>query len=116
MKTEALRPFIPAQDIEASLAFYTALGFTTERYAPDLAMIRHGSFTALVQRYPDRAYAENYMLQWLVDDLDQLWTHIDSLDLATTFAVPPPKAPAMQPWGMREVNLIDPAGVCWHIA
>ena len=29
---------------------------------------------------------------------------------------PTPKAPAMQPWGLRVAYVFDPSGVLWHIA
>jgi uncharacterized glyoxalase superfamily protein PhnB len=30
--------------------------------------------------------------------------------------VPAPKAPAMQPWGLRVAYVVDPSGVLWHVA
>jgi uncharacterized glyoxalase superfamily protein PhnB len=56
------------------------------------------------------------MMQLMVDDLDAWWAHIESLDLAKQFNVPPPKAPAMQPWGLRVAYVVDPSGVLWHVA
>ena len=52
----------------------------------------------------------------MVDDLDGWWAHIVELSLAEEFGVQPPKAPAMQPWGLRTAYLYDPSGVLWHIA
>ncbi len=56
------------------------------------------------------------MMQLMVDDLDSWWQHIDQLDLPTRFGVPKPKAPAMQPWGIRIAYVVDPSGVLWHVA
>ncbi len=56
------------------------------------------------------------MMQLMVDDLDQWWTHIESLDLPGRFDVRPPTAPAVQPWGLRISDVVDPAGVLWHVA
>ena len=56
------------------------------------------------------------MMQLMVDDLDAWWAHIQKLDLPTNFQVAAPKAPAVQPWGLRVAYVIDPAGVLWHIA
>jgi uncharacterized glyoxalase superfamily protein PhnB len=56
------------------------------------------------------------MMQLMVDDLDAWWAHIEGLDLPGKFKVPAPKAPAMQPWGLRIAYLVDPSGVLWHIA
>ncbi len=56
------------------------------------------------------------MMQLLVDDVDVWWTHLTSLDLPKNFGVPAPKAPALQPWGLRVAFLVDPSGVLWHVA
>jgi uncharacterized glyoxalase superfamily protein PhnB len=56
------------------------------------------------------------MMQLMVDDLDAWWAHIDALDLPGKFGVQSPKAPSMQPWGLRVAYIYDPAGVLWHIA
>jgi uncharacterized glyoxalase superfamily protein PhnB len=60
--------------------------------------------------------AKNLMMQLMVDDLDAWWVHIESLDLARSFAVAPPKPPKMQPWGLRVAYVCDPSGVLWHVA
>lgn len=52
----------------------------------------------------------------MVDDLDAWWAHIQSLDLSSRFGVAPPKAPALQPWGLRISYMTDPSGVLWHVA
>ena len=44
------------------------------------------------------------------------WAHVDALDLPVKFGVQPPRAPAIQPWGMRVAYVFDPAGVLWHFA
>ena len=56
------------------------------------------------------------MTHWMVDDLDAWWAKIERLDLPARFGVPPPKPPAMQPWGLRVAYVVDPAGVLWHLA
>jgi uncharacterized glyoxalase superfamily protein PhnB len=56
------------------------------------------------------------MMQLMVDNLDQWWAHIESLDLPKRFGVPPPKPPAMMPWGLRIAYIVDPSGILWHIA
>jgi hypothetical protein len=68
---------------------------------------------------PDRGEesgAHPYIPRTTLDDLDAWWTHIASLDLRARFGVPAPKAPAVQPWGVRVAYVIDPSGVLWHVA
>jgi hypothetical protein len=113
--TEAVRPFLPAKDFEISRAFYEALGFT-KLLDGDVAIFGIGASAFIIQRYYQEDWARNCMMQLMVDDLDGWWTRIESLDLPTKFRVQPPKAPAMQPWGLRVAYLFDPSGVLWHIA
>ena len=56
------------------------------------------------------------MMQLMVDDLQAWWERILSLDLDARFGVPPPRAPALQPWGLRIAYIVDPSGVLWHVA
>lgn len=112
---EAARPFLPARDFELSRAFYESLGFK-KLLDGDVAIFGIGSTSFILQRRFEQAWAENCMMQLMVDDLDAWWEHIESLDLHAQFGVPRPKAPAMQPWGLRVSYVIDPSGVLWHIA
>ncbi|HTD37081.1 MAG TPA: VOC family protein [Candidatus Limnocylindrales bacterium] len=112
---EAARPFLPAKDFDASRAFYEALGFE-KLLDGDVAIFRMGRTAFLLQRYYQKDWAENFMMQLMVDDLDAWWARIESLDLPAAFGVRRPKAPAMQPWGLRVAYVFDPSGVLWHIA
>lgn len=94
--TESARPFLPARDFDLSRRFYVTLGFE-KVLDGDVAVFRVGS-------------------SGFVDDLDAWWVHIVSLDLQKLFGVPPPRAPAMQPWGLRVAYVTDPSGVLWHVA
>jgi uncharacterized glyoxalase superfamily protein PhnB len=113
--TELARPFVPARDFDLSKRFYEALGFEKLLDA-DVAIFRMGQSGFLLQRYYQKDWAENFMMQLMVDDLDAWWAHIQSLDLPGRFGVAPPKAPAMQSWGLRIAYVFDPSGVLWHVA
>ncbi len=112
---ESARPFLPAKDFDTSRAFYEALGFE-KLLDGEVAIFRIGQSAFILQRFYQREWAENFMMQLMVDDLDAWWAHIQSLDLPAAFAVQHPKAPAMQPWGLRVAYVYDPSGVLWHIA
>ncbi len=109
------RPFLPSQDFELSKRFYESLGFQ-KLLDSDVAIFKVGPGGFVLQRYYQKEWAENTMLQLMVDDLDAWWAHIESLDLPHSFAVQPPRPPAMQPWGLRVAYLFDPCGVLWHVA
>jgi uncharacterized glyoxalase superfamily protein PhnB len=114
-RTELVRPFLPAKDFELSKRFYEAMGFE-KVLDGDVAIFNAGSGGFIVQRYYQKEWAENFMMQLMVDDLDGWWTRIQTLDLSRQFGVPAPKAPTMQPWGLRIAYVVDPSGVLWHIA
>ena len=113
--TELIRPFIPAKDFEHSKRFYETLGFE-KVLDGDVAIFHAGSGGFILQRKFDQGWAEHCMMQLMVDDLDAWWAHIRSLDLTGTFGVPPPRPPALQPWGLRVAYVVNPAGVLWHVA
>jgi hypothetical protein len=113
--TELVRPFLPSRDFELSKTFYETVGFQ-KLLDSEVAIFRAGSGGFILQRRYQKDWAENCMMQLMVDDLDAWWAHILSLDLPVRFGVPPPKSPAVQPWGLRIAYLIDPCGVLWHVA
>jgi hypothetical protein len=113
--TELARPFLPAKDFAVSKSFYEALGFE-KLLDGEVAIFKTGSGSFILQNYFQEDCDANYMMQLMVDDLDAWWAHIEGLDLPGKFKVPAPKAPAMQPWGLRIAYLVDPSGVLWHIA
>ncbi|MEZ5320368.1 MAG: hypothetical protein R2752_23400 [Vicinamibacterales bacterium] len=114
--TEMARPFLPTRDFALSKRFYEALGFEKLLDSDDVAIFRMGASSFLLQRRFQKEWAENCMMQLMVDDLDAWWDHISRLDLPGRFGISPPRAPAVQPWGLRVLYLTDPTGVLWHVA
>jgi uncharacterized glyoxalase superfamily protein PhnB len=113
--SEMARPFLPTKDFDLSKRFYEALGFVKELDG-EVAVFRIGASGFILQRHFQKDWAENFMMQLMVDDLDAWWAHLVSLDLPKQFGVRAPKAPALQPWGLRVAYVVDPAGVLWHVA
>ena len=113
--TEVARAFLPSRDFALSKRFYEALGFEKLLDA-DVAIFRVGRGEFLLQARYQKDWAENCMMQLMVDDLDQWWSHIQSLDLPGRFGVARPSPPALQPWGLRVAYVVDPSGVLWHVA
>jgi len=116
LSMRALRPFVPAKDFEISKQFYADLGFQIEPLGKDLALISFGEHSFLLQNYYVAQCAENFAMHALVTDLDGWWKRIASLDLASRFAVPSPKAPRLESWGLNVAYVFDPSGVLWHFA
>lgn len=113
--TELARPFLPTQDFDRSRRFYEALGFEMVLDS-EVAIFNAGSGGFILQRGYQKDWAENCMLQLMVDDLDAWWAHLQALDLPARFGVQAPKAPAIQPWGLRVAYLYDPCGILWHVS
>ncbi len=113
--TERMRAFVAAQDFDLSKSFYEALGFE-KVLDSEVAIFNVGSGGFILQRYYQKDWAENFMMQLMVDDLDAWFQHIESLDLPSKFGVKAPKPPAVQPWGLRIAYVVDPSGVLWHVA
>lgn len=109
------RPFLPAKDFALSKAFYEVLGFAKSLDSEVAIFSCGGSGGFVLQNYYVKDWAENCMMQLMVEDLDAWWSHIASLDLVGRFGVAPPKPPMMQPWGLRVAYVYDPAGVLWHV-
>jgi catechol 2,3-dioxygenase-like lactoylglutathione lyase family enzyme len=112
---EVARPFLPTRDFEQSRAFYEALGFK-KLLDGDVAIFGVGQTSFILQRRFDEQWAENCMMQLMVDDLDAWWIHLEKLDLPKAFGIKLLRPPAMQPWGLRVAYVADPSGVLWHIA
>ena len=112
---EVARPFLPTKDIEVSRAFYEAIGFK-KVFDGEVVILDVGATSFLLQRHYEKSWAENTMMQLMVDDLDAWWEHLVTLDLAKNFNVQPPKPPKMQPWGLRVAYVYDPCGVLWHFS
>jgi Glyoxalase/Bleomycin resistance protein/Dioxygenase superfamily len=113
--TARARAFLPSKDFEVSKAFYVTLGFSMVLDG-DVAIFSTGESEVILTRFYQQEYAENFMMQILVEDLDAWWRHITSLNLPERFDVPVPREPAIQPWGLRVAYVVDPSGVLWHFA
>jgi hypothetical protein len=112
----AFRPFLPAKDFGNSLRFYEAIGFETFPLGDALAELSLGKNAFLLQGYYVKEWAENMVMHVLVEDVQEWWRHIASLDLANAFAVAAPAAPRKEPWGLTVAYVFDPSGVLWHFA
>jgi hypothetical protein len=113
--TELARPFLPSQDFDLSKRFYEALGFE-KLLDGDVAIFEIGRSGFILQNYYKKEWAENFMMQLMVDDLDAWWSRISALDLPGKFGVAAPNPPTVQPWGLRIAYVVDPCGVLWHVA
>lgn len=114
--TSHLRPFIPAKDFAVSRAFYKDLGAKELWASDDMVLLELGDSQFYLQAYYVKAWAENTMLFLKVPDLELCWEELQALDLVNRYPGIRWKKPTDYDWGLREIHLIDPAGVLWHFA
>ena len=74
-----IRTFIPSKDHELSRDFYKDLGFEISWEDKDLVIFGQGRQTFFLQRYYNKVWAENFMMQAFVNDLEALFNHVKEL-------------------------------------
>ena len=116
LRTLSLVPFVPSgSDYDASRRFFADLGFEEAWEHDGYAEFRNGDVRFLLQRFDNEAFASNLMIKIVVGDLDAWWQAVSEKQLETRYARVRLRPPTSFPWG-REVHVVDPAGVCWHVA
>lgn len=111
----ALKVFVPAKDYALSTRFYEDLGFAVNWESDQIKEMKVGEYAFLLQNYYQEDWANNFMFHLMVEDLDAWWEHIQSKRLTEKYPDAKVKEPQDYPWGLREIHLIDPTGVLWHI-
>ena len=110
MTPSEIRPFVPSKDYEASISFYTSLGFIGEAAGEDLTVFTKNSCTFFLQKYYNEELANNFMLQLVVPDIKEAFDTI-----AQNCASPARHSEITQEhWG-RVIYLWGPSGELWHV-
>jgi predicted enzyme related to lactoylglutathione lyase len=101
-------------DFAAALSFFGEIGFETVWKGDGLAGLRFADAYFMLQDIEVPEWQKNQMITFEVDDLDTYWSEIEAKDLGSNFVGVRLRPPTDFAWG-REVHIIDPAGVCWHV-
>lgn len=110
-----LKAFVPAKDFDLSKSFYLDLGFEIPWSSEDLAYVRHGETSFLLQHYSVEELAHHFMMHLLVTDVESWWAMVEEKGTVEKYGSS--MTPIQnQPWGMKEFTLTDPSGVLWRIA
>ena len=116
MSISSLKPFIPSgSDYATTKNFFLDLGFTVDWEVAGLAELKLGNAAFLLQDFHNEEMQSNLMMYATVDDLDAWWKLLATSGVLERYEVRA-KEPTDYPWGVREVHMTDPAGVCWHFA
>lgn len=110
-----IKAFVPAADLALSKAFYAALGFEIPWSSEDLAYVRLGETSFLLQAFDEPGFSKNFQMHLLVENVDDWHVHVLRSGVASRFGVKV-GAPQDQPWAMRDFTLFDPSGVLWRVA
>jgi uncharacterized glyoxalase superfamily protein PhnB len=111
----SLKPFIPSgASFETARSFFEDLGFSVNWESDGYAELQSGGAVFVLQDYENREVQDNLMMLVAVEDLDGWWRKILASGVLERYPGVRAKPPEVYPWGLREVHLVDPAGVCWH--
>ena len=114
MTTLEIKAFVPARDFALSKRFYQDLGFEVAWSSDDLAYVRHGSSSFLLQNFYNKEQADNFMMHLLVNDVEAWWDHIQAQGIVAKYGVLA-QPPEDRSWGLRDFPIADPTGVLWRI-
>lgn len=114
LNTVEIKAFVPARDLELSLAFYKAIGFEIPFSDETLAYVRHGETSFLLQKFYVPEHASNFMMHMLVENVDDWHASVLASEVVRKFGVRLGK-PEDRPWRIRDFVLTDPTGVLWRI-
>jgi catechol 2,3-dioxygenase-like lactoylglutathione lyase family enzyme len=112
MTTVEAKAFVPAKDFALSKRFYQDLGFEIVWSSDDLAYVRHGNASFLLQNFKEPP--DNFMMHLLVEDVEAWWSHVQAVSLGAKYGVNV-EPPADRPWGIRDFVVVDPSYVLWRI-
>lgn len=113
MQFLSLEPFIPSgNNFDAAKNLFVELGFKINWDAGDYIGFEKDGCKFILQKYDNKAFAENLMINVKVDDVQAFRNNLMEKKLPEKFGIRIGEI-TNQPYG-KEVNLIDIAGVCWH--
>lgn len=110
MEVRDIRTFIPSKDYEVSKSFYQALGFNMSPASDELSIFESGNSTFFLQRYYNKDFADNLMLQLIVSNIDDAYAAISQIR-GYDFRFDPIKE---ERWG-KVIYMWGPSGELWHI-
>jgi uncharacterized glyoxalase superfamily protein PhnB len=108
--------FVPSgKNYERSLRFFQDIGFEVAWKSPEMATLKKDGCKFFLQNYHNQDMQDNFMMNLDVEDLDAWWAKLQAANLEAKYPGVRVKPPTVFPWGKREINIVDPSGVCWHI-
>ena len=114
IKALELKAFVPAKDFARSKEFYQDLGFEIPWSDERLAYIRLQNVSFLLQNFYVEEHARNFQMHLTVASADDCWKIWMEKKIAEKYGIYL-SAPSDKPWGIRDFEITDPAGVLWRV-
>ena len=113
-KTKSIRPFIGAKNFDRSRNFYKDLGFKETILDQNLSVFKTGDLSFYLQNAYVKDWVDNTMIFLEVENVDQFWDQLLTLDLTSKYQEVKLKPIKVLPWG-KECFIHDPSGILWHV-
>jgi len=110
---KSIRPFIGAKNFEISSNFYKDLGFEEIILEHNLSLFEKQEIGFYLQNAYVKDWIENTMLFIEVENVDQFWEELLSLNLTEKYEGVKLTPIRIMDWG-KECLVHDPSGVLWH--
>ena len=110
--TDLAIPILPSRSIQATVAFYQALGFEGGAHGFDsgYAILRRGTLELHFFAHPALVPSESWAGCYLrVQDVDGVYRAFSACPLPRS-GIPRMDALKDKPWGLREFAVVDPDG------
>jgi len=114
LRITEIKAFVPSRNFDLSKQFYKDLGFTMASEGGGVAYFHFDHVSFLLQDFCAGAFAENFMMHILVEDVDAWWNQVHESGVIGKYGVKVSNIES-QPWRMRDFCLTDPSGVLWRI-
>ena len=114
LRITEMKAFVPSKNFALSKQFYKDPGFTMASEAGGIAYFHRDHVSFLLQDFCAEAFAENFMMHILVEDVDAWWNQVHESGVIDKYGVKVSNIES-QPWRMRDFCLTDPSGVLWRI-
>jgi hypothetical protein len=113
MKFLSLEPFVPSGgNMEIAKEFFKEIGFAINWDSGDYVGFQRDDCRFILQKYDVAEFAANFMLSVKVSSILEFQALLEEKAIAQRFGVKIGRI-KQEPYG-KELNVIDPAGVCWH--
>jgi hypothetical protein len=80
-----IKAFLPAKDFAFSKEFHQDLGFTIEWFSDEMADLRCGTSSVLLNNFYQKECAENLMIHLQVEAVDAWWQRVTERNLAAKY-------------------------------